>query len=56
MRKLFSIMFSAVLLLIFSAPGAWAQKTKVYNLGHYPSGTWAELHGINDLWSCSRFG
>jgi len=49
MRKLFSIMFSAVLLLLVSAQGTWAQKTKVYDLGHYPSGTWAELHGINDF-------
>jgi uncharacterized membrane protein len=48
MRKLRSIMFSAVLLLIGSAQVTWAQKTKVYDLGHYPSGTWAELHGIND--------
>ena len=54
MCKLFSIMFSAVLLLICSAQGTWAQKTKVYDLGHYPSGIWAELHGINELWSCSR--
>ena len=49
MRKLFRIMFSAVLLLMVSAQGTWAQKTKVYDLGHYPSGTWAELHAINDF-------
>ncbi len=49
MRKLFSLMFSAVLLLMVSAQGTWAQHVKVYDLGHYPSGTWAELHGINDL-------
>jgi uncharacterized membrane protein len=48
MRKLFSIMFSAVLLLIVSAQWTWAQKVKFYDLGHYPGGTWAELHGIND--------
>jgi uncharacterized membrane protein len=49
MRKSFSIMFWVVLLLLVSAPLTWAQKTKVYDLGHYPSGTWAELHGINDF-------
>ena len=49
MRKSFSIMFWVVLLLLVSAPLTWAQKTKVYDLGHYPSGTWAELHAINDF-------
>jgi probable HAF family extracellular repeat protein len=49
MRKLFSIVFSAVLLLIVSGQGTWAQHVKVYDLGHYPGGTWAEMHAINDL-------
>src|SRR5208337_3323776 len=49
MRKLFSIMFSAVLLLICSAQGTWAQNVKVWDLGTYPYGTWAEAGGINDL-------
>ncbi len=48
MRKLFSIVFSLVLLLMVSATVTWAQKVKSYDLGHYPGGTWAELHGIND--------
>jgi probable HAF family extracellular repeat protein len=48
MRKLFSIVFSAVLLLIGSAQGTWAQKVKVYELGHYPGGTWAEPTEINN--------
>ena len=32
MRKLFGIVFSAVLLLIGSAQGTWAQKVKVYQV------------------------
>jgi hypothetical protein len=48
MRKLFGIVFSSVLLLIVSAQWTWAQKVKVYDLGHYsPDGTWAELTSIN---------
>ena len=46
MRKPYSIVFSAVLLLVGSAQGAWAQK--VYDLGHYPGGTWAGAWGINN--------
>jgi probable HAF family extracellular repeat protein len=49
MRKLFSMVFSAVLLLIVSGQGTWAQKGKVYDLGTYPYGTWAEAGGINDF-------
>jgi probable HAF family extracellular repeat protein len=49
MRRLFTIVFSVALLAIGSAQGAWAQKAKVYDLGHYPGGTWAELHNINDF-------
>ena len=49
MRKLFSIVFSAVLLLMVSARGTLAQQVKVYDLGTYPGGTWAEMHAINDL-------
>jgi probable HAF family extracellular repeat protein len=48
MRKSFSIVFSAVLLLIVSAQGTWAQKVKFYDLGHYQGGTWAEPRDIND--------
>jgi uncharacterized membrane protein len=48
MRRSFSIMFWAILLLIGSAQPTWAQKQKVWELGTYPGGTWAELHGIND--------
>lgn len=48
MRKSFSIVFSAVLLLIGSAQGTWAQKAKVYDLGHYPGGTWAEAWDISN--------
>jgi len=48
MRKLRSIVFSAVLLLMVSAQGTWAQKVKVYDLGHYPGGTWAAAFAIND--------
>ena len=47
MRRLFGIVFSAVLLLMIGAPGAWPQK--VYNLGHYPGGTWAGFGDINDF-------
>jgi probable HAF family extracellular repeat protein len=49
MRKLFSIVFSAVLLLILSGQGAWAQKDKVWELGTYPNGTWAVMGDINDF-------
>lgn len=49
MRRLFMILFSAVLLALGSAQGTWAQKAKVYDLGHYSGGSWAELHGINDF-------
>jgi hypothetical protein len=49
MRKLFSIVSWAVLLLIFSAPGAWAQQNRVWELGTYPNGTWAVMGDINDF-------
>jgi len=49
MRKLFSITFWLVLLLIVSAQGAWAQNVKVWDLGTYPGGTSAVLHSINDF-------
>jgi probable HAF family extracellular repeat protein len=49
MRKLSGIVFSAVLLLIVSAPGTWAQKVKVYDLGTYPGGSWAEMGRVNDF-------
>ena len=48
MRKLAAIVFSAALLLIGSAQLTWAQKAKVWDLGHYRGGTWAGLQGIND--------
>jgi|SRR5208282_1271900 len=49
MRRLFTILFSAALLLLGSAQGTWAQKGKVYDFGHYRGGTWAELHDINNF-------
>ena len=49
MRKLFSIVFSAALLLMVSAQIMWAQKAKVYDLGHFKGGTWAGLQSINDF-------
>jgi probable HAF family extracellular repeat protein len=49
MRRLFSIVFSAVLLLIGSAQGTWAQNNKVWELGTYPGGTWFATWHINDL-------
>lgn len=49
MRQLLGIVFSAILLLMVSAPGARAQKVKVYDLGTYSGGSWAETGGINDL-------
>src|SRR5208337_4163773 len=48
-RKSFSILFSAVLLLIGSAQGTWAQKSKVWELGTYPHGTWAVMGDINNF-------
>lgn len=47
MRRLFTILFSVVLLLLGGARGTWAQEVKFYNLGHYPGGSWAEPWGIN---------
>ena len=48
-RKLFSIVFSAVLLLIVSGQGAWAQNNKIWELGTYPGGTWAAMGDINNF-------
>jgi uncharacterized membrane protein len=56
MRKLFSIVFSAVLLLIVSAQGTWAQHVKVWDLGTYPNGTWAQMIHINDSGVVVGFG
>lgn len=47
MRRSFMILFSAALLLIGSAQGAWAQKTLV--AGPYPGGTWAGLNDVNEF-------
>jgi probable HAF family extracellular repeat protein len=49
MRKLISILFSAVLLLIVSGQGTWAQQNKVWELGTYPHGTWAVMGDINNF-------
>jgi probable HAF family extracellular repeat protein len=49
MRKLFSILFSAALLLMGSAQGTWAQNVKVWDLGYYPGGSWAEPRDINNF-------
>jgi probable HAF family extracellular repeat protein len=49
MRKLFNVVFSAVLLLLVSAQGTWAQNNKVWELGTYPGGTWFATWHINDL-------
>jgi probable HAF family extracellular repeat protein len=56
MRKACGIVFSAVLLLIVSAQGTWAQKVKVYDLGHYKGGTWAEPREINNFGVVVGFG
>ena len=49
MRKLFSMVFLAVLLLIVSGQGTWAQQNKVWELGTYPNGTWAVTGDINNF-------
>ncbi|HUL76632.1 MAG TPA: hypothetical protein VL691_05145 [Vicinamibacteria bacterium] len=49
MRKFLSTAFLTALLLIGSAKATWAQKARADDLGTYPGGTWAELHGINDF-------
>jgi probable HAF family extracellular repeat protein len=56
MRKLFNIVFPAVLLLIGSAQLTWAQKAQFYDLGHYPGGTWAEPRGISEAGIVVGFG
>jgi len=47
MRRIFTILFAAVLTVFCSTQGARAQKARFYDLGHYPGGTWAEPWGIN---------
>ena len=49
MRKLFNIVFLAVVLLIGATQVAWAQKASFYDLGTYPGGTWFTTESINDL-------
>jgi len=49
MRRGITILCAVVLVAIGSAQGTWAQKAKVYDLGHYPGGTWAGMQGINDF-------
>ena len=49
MRKSFSILFSAVLLLILSGQETWAQQNKVWELGTFPHGTWAVMGDINNF-------
>jgi probable HAF family extracellular repeat protein len=56
MRKLFSIMFWAVLLLIGSVQVTRAQHTKVYDLGHYPGGTSAWPNDINNADVVAGYG
>jgi probable HAF family extracellular repeat protein len=45
MRKLYSIVFFAILLLVASAPGIWAQ---VVELGLLPGMTWSEGFNLNE--------
>jgi uncharacterized membrane protein len=49
MRGSRGIVVLAALLLVVSAQTMWAQHAKTWDLGTYPGGTWAELHGINDF-------
>jgi len=49
MRKLLTIVFSAVLLLTVSGQWTWAQQNKVWELGTYPNGTWAVMGDINNF-------
>ncbi len=48
MRSSRSIVVLAVLLIV-SAQIMWAQEAKVWDLGHYPDGTWARLTGVNEF-------
>ena len=56
MRRLFTIVFSAALLLIGGAQGIRGQGTQFYDLGHYPGGTWAEPRDINNSGVVVGFG
>lgn len=47
MRRSFYPVIVGILLLLGSAPVAWAQQAKVTDLGYYPGGTWSEPWGIN---------
>jgi probable HAF family extracellular repeat protein len=49
-------MSSSALLLIGSARVTWAQEVKVYDLGHYPGGTWAEPRDISNSGVVVGFG
>jgi uncharacterized membrane protein len=49
MKKLFWILLPVFLLLFCSTPTSWAQKGKVYDLGHYPDGTNAKMLDLNDF-------
>lgn len=56
MRKLHSIVFSAMLLLIGGAQVTWAQKVKFIDLGTYPGGSWAVPRDINNSSVVVGFG
>jgi probable HAF family extracellular repeat protein len=56
MRLRFGVVFSALLLLIGITPMIWAQKVSIYDLGHYPGGTWAEPRQISESGVVVGFG
>ncbi len=55
MFRLRSVLLLVALLSIGSAQPGWTQN-KAYDLGHYPGGSWAELHAINDFGVAVGFG
>jgi uncharacterized membrane protein len=48
MRSSRIIVVLVALLVVVGSHAMWAQHPRAWDLGVYPGGTWAELHGIND--------
>jgi probable HAF family extracellular repeat protein len=50
------LVFVAVFILLGSAFGSWPPQNIVYDLGHFPGGTWAEAFSINSSGLVVGFG
>ncbi|MGO9337277.1 MAG: hypothetical protein ACLPY1_07210 [Terracidiphilus sp.] len=52
----FAPQVSAQKIISINAPGAGTEPVAIYNLGHYPGGTWAESRDINNFGVAVGFG